>query len=192
MGENHLTWREDVMIKKSDRNLAILQEYKEMLQNGVSSADSKRFLAKKYKFKHENSITGILGKFDTSAYRTYVKYRHPKITSLNSNNVILTGLEVGGGKFCMEDFGFNFSRFKGRHFVYFLQNDSNTCYVGVTSNLFARICSHKGSKVFSEVLILEYDSKALALKMELLFINIYKPILNWQMKKLKIKRVTVY
>ncbi len=72
----------------------------------------------------------------------------------------------------------NWLKLKGLHVVYFLLKDDVLLYIGCTSDVATRLLSHKSSKEFNKVILIECDERTNAFKIEKYFIKKYKPHYN--------------
>ena len=81
-----------------------------------------------------------------------------------------------------DQFNCHFQKYKGRNFVYVLENGEQIIYIGHTKNLYTRIIDHKMNYNFTKFYIFEYD-KYILLEKERAFIYLFQPEFNTRSKK---------
>ena len=69
-------------------------------------------------------------------------------------------------------------RLKGTFIVYFLINNDNIDYIGISESLYSRLVQHKLDKQFQKVLLLSFDSYNSMLEAEKQLIDTFEPPLN--------------
>jgi len=69
-------------------------------------------------------------------------------------------------------------RLKGTFIVYFLINNDNIDYIGISESLYSRLIQHKLDKQFQKVLLLSFDSYNSMLEAEKQLIDTFEPPLN--------------
>ena len=69
-------------------------------------------------------------------------------------------------------------QYKKANFVYFIIEGQQVIYVGSTTNISTRISQHKKDKVFSNVLLIKYDTYENMYFAEKAIINSFKPVRN--------------
>jgi hypothetical protein len=84
--------------------------------------------------------------------------------------------------FNKEDFNQKFNRLKGLHFVYILELNNNTIYVGHSKNIYSRIISHRMKYKFDKFFLIEYDDYNV-LNCEREWIKLLQPLYNIRSKK---------
>ena len=84
--------------------------------------------------------------------------------------------------FLYEQFNQSFNKYKGKHFVYVLENDMEIIYIGHTKNIYTRIVDHRMTYNFTNFWLFEYDEK-LVLQKEREWIKSFQPAFNIRSKK---------
>jgi hypothetical protein len=84
--------------------------------------------------------------------------------------------------FLAVQFNQSFNKYKGKHFVYVLENNGEPIYIGHTKNVYTRLVDHKMTYNFTNFWLFEYDKKII-LEKERAWIKLFQPTFNIRSKK---------
>lgn len=105
------------------------------------------------------------------------------VETIKSLQNILPTLETckkSVGSYCFnykKDVGY-LPQHKGIYYVYFLINNDNIDYIGISESIYSRLVNHKMTKTFQNVLLLKFDDYQDMLNAEKQLIDELDPPLN--------------